>query len=196
MLTELLDLYAKCRDFDKVAARAQELAAENERLRLDLARAEIELAKVRKENIYLRHRLRESELRTLRRAEIDANLLSVLWLLGVPTSRRECERLGISRRRWAWARALLQVAHIIEGDEWQIDDMAAFDTRLAAGVRLVESQGMTRLIARTPRNGYAGRRFPKPRGHARGHAAGHARGHAAGHAHAILRDHSQGKPAR
>lgn len=154
MLRELAALYTKCRDFDRVEELAAFLASENERLLLENVR-------LRKENRYLRHKLREHELRTLRRAEVDANLIGLLWLVGSSTSRRSCLAYGISRRRWAWARALLRAAYILDDEGWTVDDPAAFETRLSAGVRRVESRGLETLRGHMPRNGYAGARHSR-----------------------------------
>lgn len=174
MLRELLHAHNQGRSVAELTALAAELVQENDRLRL-------EVAKLQRENRNLRRRLHDRELRTLRRAEVDAALMGCLWLAGLPTSRRECEGMGISRRRWAWARALLQVAHIVDGDGWAVDDAAAFDTRLGAGVRLVEAQGMTRLRGYMPRNGTPGRKFGRRPGHANGHATRAKRDHFSGH---------------
>ena len=158
---------------EELHALAARLVAENDALRLENAR-------LRRENRYLRHKLRDYELRTLRRAEVDAAMLGCLWMAGLPTSRREAEGMGISRRRWAWARSLLQVARIVDDRGWAVDDAAAFDTRLAAGVRTVEAQGMERLRGYLPRNGDAGRIFPRRPGHATGHANATKRDHYSG----------------
>ena len=173
MLRELLNAHSRGRSVEELHALAARLVAENDALRLENAR-------LRRENRYLRHKLRDYELRTLRRAEVDANLLAVMWMSGLPTSRRESESMGISRRRWAWARALLQVARIVDDRGWAVDDAAAFDTRLAAGVRTVEAQGMERLRGYLPRNGDAGRIFPRRPGHATGHANATKRDHYSG----------------
>lgn len=174
MLRELLHAHKRGQTIEELRALAADLIAENDRLRLENMR-------LRKENRYLRHRLAEYEFRTLRRAEADAALIGCLWLAGLPTSRRECEAAGISRRRWNWARALLQVGNVLDRRGWCVDDPAAFDARLATGVRLVESDGMARLRGYMPRDGYPGRKFPRPPGHARGHESGAIRVHHSGH---------------
>ena len=169
MLTELLNTYRKARDFDQVAALAAQLVADNDKLRLRLAHSQQEVRR-------LRRRVNDLELRTLRRAEVDASLMACLWLAGLPTSRRACAEVGIPRRRWSWARALMMVAHVLdEGGDWLVDDATTFDARINTGVRLVEAQGMERVRARLPLNGNAGRRFPRPAGHAASHADGHTK---------------------
>ena len=167
MLRELLTAYRKGRDFDELEALCVRLVEDNDRLRLRLAQSQQEVRR-------LRRRVNDLELRTLRRAEVDASLMACLWLAGLPTSRRACAEVGIPRRRWSWARALMMVAHVLdEGGDWLVDDATTFDARINTGVRLVEAQGMERVRARLPLNGNAGRRFPRPAGHAAGHADGH-----------------------
>lgn len=167
MLRELLNAHNRGRSVAELTALAAELVAENDRLRL-------EVAKLQKENRYLRRVLGDKELRTLRRAEVDAAMLGLLWFAGAPTSRAACVDAGISRRRWAWARALLQAADLLHGGRMTVTEMGAFDQLLAAGVERVESEGLRVLTVRLPRNGTAGRKFGRPVGHANSHAHGHA----------------------
>ncbi len=53
------------------------------------------------------------------RAKHDAELMYALFMSGTPTSRQRClDDLGISKRRWSWARSLAQLAGIHDGDEF------------------------------------------------------------------------------
>ena len=72
----------------------------------------VENANLRAENRQLRRRLPEStgDMRRLRQAHRDARAMILHRFDGYSISRANCLTLGISRRRWSNARALLQVA--------------------------------------------------------------------------------------
>lgn len=157
MLGELLNAYHKARDFDELQDVAARLVQENDRLRLENAR-------LRSENRYLRRVLHDRELRLLRRAEADAVLMGALHWAGQETSAAACADVGISRRRWHWARALLKAAGLHEGGHgtFTVTNIEDFDRLLAAGVELVERDGLVVMRRKLVRNGYAGRHL-RPR---------------------------------
>lgn len=154
MLHELIAAYRKGRDFEQLADLAARLVLENDRLRL-------ENAQLRAENRHLRRVLRDRELRLLRRAEADAVLLGAMHFAHLPTSSRAALDIGISRRRWHWARALLKVAALHDGGhgDFTVTDPAAFEELLAGGVALVEADGLQVMRWKLVRNGYTGRRM-------------------------------------
>lgn len=128
------------------------LIVENDRLR-------IERAALRKENRTLRRRLPQPEQRIVRRAVIDAEMLIAAHLGCLPTSRRESVALGISHRRWNWATALLEIAHVRDRTgEWRELDAETLRQRLDNAARRVEQQGIEQLTAHASKWGYSGRR--------------------------------------
>lgn len=166
------------KDIAQIQALCAELVKANDALRL-------ENAKLRAENRELRRRLAERELSTLRRAEADAGLIGGLLFAQVPTTRAACLEYGISRRRWAWAMALLRVAQVRRHDGgWRDVSMDSFEASLRGAVGIVERDGVQVLTDRMPRNGYSG----EHRTHPRNPAARHAPSHAASHANQPKRD--------
>lgn len=150
MLRELWDTYEKGKSFDELEALCARLIAENDRLRL-------ENVKLRTENRQLRRRLADADLRMLRRAQVDANLLVLAHLAYANTSRTAALEYGISRRRWAWARVLLKRAGCLTHTGGWVDyDIDGFEAALAGAVECVEMLGFDTLKLAAPRNGYSG----------------------------------------
>lgn len=141
------------RDALELAAR---LVAENDALR-------VEVAKLRIENRALRRRLADRDLATVRRAHADALFVGGLAFAQLPTSRAACLDYGLSRRRWAWAVALLQAAHVrTQGGTWADVSVEGFEAALRAAVGRVEADGVGVIAARMGRNGYGGRHVTHP----------------------------------
>jgi hypothetical protein len=128
------------------------LVLENDRLRL-------ENAQLRAENRRLRRQLHDKELRLLRRAEADCVLLAALHFAHMPTSSSAALDVGISRRRWHWARALLKLSDLHAGGHgtFTVTDVEDFEALLARGVGRVERDGLQAMRLQLVRNGYAGR---------------------------------------
>lgn len=157
MLRELWNGYQAGRSLAELQALCADLIAENDRLRL-------EVAKLRTENAHLRRRLQDRELRTVRRAQADALFVGMLRFAQLPTTRAACYDLGLSRRRWAWAMALLRVSGIRDGaGEWRDLDIDLFERAIVRGVERIEAAGVGMLAARLPKNGYSGEHRTRPR---------------------------------
>ena len=158
MLRELLNAHNRGRNVEELTALAAHLVAENDRLRLENAR-------LRAENRYLRRVLRDRDYRLLRRAQADAVLMGALHWAGQETTAAACIDVGISRRRWHWARALLKCSDLHSGGHggFTVTDLESFDVLLAGGVERIEHDGMGLLRRNLVRNGYSGRHLtPRP----------------------------------
>jgi hypothetical protein len=174
MINQIIAALGGKTDIQKLQALCAELVTQNDLLRL-------ENAKLRAANRELRRRLRDRELATLRRAEADAALIGALLYAHLPTSRAACLGYGISRRRWSWAMALLQVAHLRRYDgRWREAPMADYESALRSAVATVERDGVQQLTARLPRNGYSGRRIDHIQRGGGVTSGGHNRSHAVG----------------
>ena len=150
MLRELWDTYQAGKGYAEIEGLCARLIAENDRLRLENAR-------LRGENRQLRRRLADRDLRMLRRAQVDANMLVLMHLAYSPTSRQAALGYGISRRRWAWARGLLKRAGCLDYRGAWIDyDLDAFERALTGAVECIEALGMDALRFAAPKNGYSG----------------------------------------
>lgn len=155
MLQELWKTYQAGKSYAEVEALCVRLIAENDALRL-------ENAKLRAENRSLRRRLADADLRLLRRAEADANMLVLMHLAYAPTSRNTALQYGISRRRWMWARALLKRAGCMDHrGEWVDYDLDGFERALIGSVEIVEGLGIDALKLALPKNGYSGKHLPR-----------------------------------
>ena len=152
MLRELLNAHSRGRSVEELHALAARLVAENDALRLENAR-------LRAENRRLRRQLHDRELRLLRRAEADAVLLGALHFAHLPTSSGAALEVGISRRRWHWARALLKLSDLHNGGHgtFTVTDPEDFEMLLARGVTRVERDGLQAMRLQLVQNGYAGR---------------------------------------
>ena len=156
MLREMWDTYQNGKSYEDIEALCTQLIAENDALRL-------ENAKLLAENRNLRRRLADAELRLLRRAQVDANMLTLMHLAGAYTSRSSALNYGISRRRWAWARALLKKSGCMDyAGEWMDRDIDGYERSLVGAVERVERLGVDLLKLGLPKNGYSGKHAPKP----------------------------------
>ena len=156
MLAELWTTYQNGKSYAELEALCTQLIAENDALRL-------ENAKLKSENRNLRRRLADADLRLLRRAQVDASLLVLMHLAHSQTSRATALNYGISRRRWAWARALLKKSGCMDyTGEWLDRDLDGYERSLVGAVERVERLGVDLLKIALPKNGYSGKHAPQP----------------------------------
>lgn len=116
-------------------------------------RLAVEVENLRKENRQLRRRLPAStgDMRRLRQAHRDAKAMILHRFNGYSISRQNCLTLGISRRRWSNARALLQVARIHDGGDITETDFDAANAALDNTFGTMEKAGSAeRLRLRLP----------------------------------------------
>lgn len=114
-----------------------------------MARAEATLQRLMMENSHLRaenRRLRKLKRnagrgRILERAMADATAMLAWRFAGYSISRAKARDLGITERRWEWARALLLVARIHDGDDVTEPDFDAALRKLAAAHDRIEATG-------------------------------------------------------
>ena len=114
-----------------------------------MARAEATLQRLMMENSHLRaenRRLRKLKRnagrgRILERAMADATALLAWRFAGYSISRAKARDLGITERRWEWARALLQVARVHDGADITDPDFDAALRKLAAAHDRIEATG-------------------------------------------------------
>ena len=100
----------------------------------------VEVHNLRAENRQLRKRLPDvRDMKRLRQAHRDAKAMLLRRFSGYSISRHECELVGISRRRWPWAIALLRCAGVYKSGDVALDD---FNT--AMGMLEREFEGMER----------------------------------------------------
>lgn len=120
----------------RVASKGTALQAENERIRRN----------------YQRQRPTDSQI--VHRAQADVLLMFGLFLTGFETTRARClDELGISKRRWNWARSLAQLSGVHDGvDFYSHLSMAEVITRLREGVAAAEEHPVL-LRGYMPRNG-------------------------------------------
>ena len=124
-------------DYRQMAIALDAALAEIDRLRL-------EVANLRTENRELRRMLQDYELRLLRRAERDALLLGALHFSGGFTSKRQAQSIGLGENRWTLARALLTFGGAISKrtKTVRVQTPGEWEAAVAAGVRLVASEGV------------------------------------------------------
>lgn len=114
-----------------------------------MARAEATLQRLMMENSHLRaenRRLRKLKRnagrgRILERAMADATAMLAWRFAGYSISRAKARDLGITERRWEWARALLLVARIHDGNDVTEPDFDAALRKLAAAHDRIEATG-------------------------------------------------------
>ncbi|MCB0083788.1 MAG: hypothetical protein KDE47_22770 [Caldilineaceae bacterium] len=86
----------------------------------------------------------------LERVRVDSQQLLVWRFSGLSIARRAAVDMGMSRRRWQWARALLQHARIHDDNDLICTD---FDTALAAlesSINHLQRAGLESLKVRLP----------------------------------------------
>ncbi|MEZ4870422.1 MAG: hypothetical protein R3C14_54335 [Caldilineaceae bacterium] len=117
-----------------------------------LERLQAEVARLQAENRHLRRRLPEStgDMRKLRQAYRDARSMIVWRFSGYSISRSNCLAMGVSRRRWPWAIALLRLARVYT-NEFTETDLEAAMLALETTYNALESAGtIARLRLRLP----------------------------------------------
>lgn len=112
------------------------------RLEKFVARLATENAQLRAENRRLRKlKVNAGRGRILERAMADATAMLAWRFAGYSISRAKARDLGITERRWEWARALLLVARIHDGNDVTEPDFDAALRKLAAAHDRIEAQG-------------------------------------------------------
>lgn len=120
----------------RVASKTTALQGENEQLRRNWRRQ------------------RPTYNQIAHRAQSDVLLMFGLFLSGFETTRARClDELGISKRRWNWARALAQLSGVHDGTDFYSHlDMAEVITRLREGVATATEHPVL-LRGHMPKNG-------------------------------------------
>jgi hypothetical protein len=120
----------------RVASKTSTLQTENGRLRRNWQRQ------------------KPTDEQIVHRAQADVLLMFGLFLTGFETTRQRClDELGISKRRWNWARSLAQLAGVHDGvDFYGHLSMQEVITRLREGVAAAEEHPVL-LRGYMPRNG-------------------------------------------
>lgn len=114
-----------------------------------LARAEALVARMAQENAQLRaenRRLRKLKVnagrgRILSCALHDATVMLTWRFAGYAISRAKCAELGVSERRWEWARALMIAARIHDGTDIIETDFDVALRKLATAHDHIEAKG-------------------------------------------------------
>jgi hypothetical protein len=88
--------------------------------------------------------------------------LAALFFSMQPTTAEAAAEVGISKRRWHWARALLKVARVHDGDGWLVEEVDDFERRLTVGVERLEGEGLWPMRDACAKQGYSGRRNLHP----------------------------------
>jgi hypothetical protein len=143
MIDQVTQAIHKIKDYSRLHAYTLQLWTQHERLQL-------ENAQLRKENRYLRRRLKDAELKLLRRAAADAALMGALYFAGDATSRRAMQTLGMGEKRWTRACALLKLARIHDGRRIVASEPGEFDTALTLAEQRVRRDGMAAIQHRLP----------------------------------------------
>ena len=86
----------------------------------------------------------------LERVRVDAQQLLVWRFSGLSISRRNAVEMGMSRRRWQWARALLQHARIHDDDDLTCTDFDGALAALDASANYLQRAGLESLKLRLP----------------------------------------------
>ena len=128
---------------EKYGGDYRQMAASLDAALLEIDRLRLENASLRSENRELRRKLRDHELRMLRRAQRDALLIGALHVAGLYTSKRACREVGITENRWSLARVLLRFGGALSRrtGHWKAETGEEFEAAIAQGVRMVEAEG-------------------------------------------------------
>lgn len=134
-------------------------------LRLQVSQLTVKTVTAQAENRRLRKLTANGRRgRLLHRTDVDARQIVAWRFAGYSVSRDACYSYGLSRRRWAWAVALLERARVVTADSryvddaFEIDDFADALAAIERTVKVLEERGLDALVMRLPRNGSSGRK--------------------------------------
>ena len=128
---------------EKYGGDYRQMAASLDAALLEIDRLRLENASLRSENRELRRKLRDHELRMLRRAQRDALLIGALHVAGLYTSKRACRLVGITENRWSLARVLLRMggAFSKRTRRMKAETGEDFERAIQHAVRIIEAEG-------------------------------------------------------
>ena len=109
---------------------AEQLAAANGRLSVELASMRQELARLRKSRQLASMR---GDLRMIEKAVMDAKFLGALHLAGLATGRREIDTHGLSRWRHEGAVSILRLGRIYGRRGWKTTEPATVASGIERG---------------------------------------------------------------
>jgi hypothetical protein len=139
--------------------------AEVQYLRTQLDAAAVKTATLAAENRRLRRLTANGKRgRLLARTLADARQICGWRWAGFSVSRRAALSYGMSRRRWAWAVALLEKARVVKPDAKYLDDAFELDElddalqALDRAAKVIGEAGLLSLTMRLPRDGRARRK--------------------------------------
>ena len=112
------------------------------RVEKTLQRLAIDNAQLRAENRRLRKlSVNRGHGRIVTRALDDAAAMLAWRFAGYSISRESCRELGLSERRWEWARALLWAARIHDGQDLTEDDFESAKRAIARKAAAIMESG-------------------------------------------------------
>jgi hypothetical protein len=93
-----------------------------------------------------------SERDTIFNCRTHAQQLLIWRFSGLSISRSAVEELGMTRRRWQWARALLETARIHDGQDVTATDFDGAVMAVDVAIRQLQRNGLESLKMRLPQH--------------------------------------------
>lgn len=108
-----------------------EFTEQSEALMREVNSLTLKVAKLQKENDYLRHTNKvRPHLRIVLRAEVSAHYLCMWHCSGLLTGRESAFAFGMSHNTFYAGRALCMLANVHDGEAWTTDDIVVIQQRI------------------------------------------------------------------